>query len=212
MEARTPNRLMEPIPDDYPCPLKYLFVHPPPRPPCDGHITPRLDFSDYLANEGWQWKEDIQAWANRHHVLSSMGFKRQTKFSFSSSTAFTSCNHTYFFPLYIEQNQRNPPQQDSPVPSLPPQQTLWQLTPGPSGTQWSEDLFRGKQPKFHLISTYNSGELTLPPFVEPSQTNEPLISALSHFLHYSITKVHVMSHQKFLVHFKSHVCVYLFPM
>ncbi|MBW0564005.1 hypothetical protein O181_103720 [Austropuccinia psidii MF-1] len=44
------------------------------------------------------------------------------------------------------------PQQDSPVPSLPRKQTLQQLTPGPSGTQWSGDLF-----------------------CEPSQTDEPPI-------------------------------------
>ncbi|MBW0502289.1 hypothetical protein O181_042004 [Austropuccinia psidii MF-1] len=36
-------------------------------------------------------------------------------------------------------------------------------------------LDRSEQPKFHLISTFNSSELTLPPFVEPSQTNEPPI-------------------------------------
>ncbi|MBW0494254.1 hypothetical protein O181_033969 [Austropuccinia psidii MF-1] len=47
--------------------------------------------------------------------------------------------------------------------------------PGPSGTQWTEHLFHGKKPKFHLISTFDSSELTLPPFVEPSQTNEPPI-------------------------------------
>ncbi|MBW0573758.1 hypothetical protein O181_113473 [Austropuccinia psidii MF-1] len=39
------------------------------------------------------------------------------------------------------------PPQDSPVPSLPCKQTPRQPTPGPSGTQWSEELFRGKQPK-----------------------------------------------------------------
>ncbi|MBW0513817.1 hypothetical protein O181_053532 [Austropuccinia psidii MF-1] len=44
------------------------------------------------------------------------------------------------------------PRQDSPVPSLPHEQTLRQPTPGPSGTQWSEELFR-----------------------EPSQTKEPPI-------------------------------------
>ncbi|MBW0534239.1 hypothetical protein O181_073954 [Austropuccinia psidii MF-1] len=102
-----------------------------------------------------------------------MEFKRQSKFSFSS------CNHTEFFPIHIEQNQPNPLQQDSPIPSLTCEQTLWQPTPGPSGTQWSEDLFRGKQPKFHLISTFDSSELTLPPFVEPSQTNEPPIPGWS---------------------------------
>ncbi|MBW0516867.1 hypothetical protein O181_056582 [Austropuccinia psidii MF-1] len=40
-----------------------------------------------------------------------------------------------------KENQPNPPQQDSPVPSFPSEQTLPQLTPGPSGTQWLEDLF-----------------------------------------------------------------------
>ncbi|MBW0527084.1 hypothetical protein O181_066799 [Austropuccinia psidii MF-1] len=48
--------------------------------------------------------------------------------------------------------QLNPLKQDSPVPSLPCEQTLRQPIPGPSGTQWSEDLFR-----------------------EPSQTDEPPI-------------------------------------
>ncbi|MBW0487170.1 hypothetical protein O181_026885 [Austropuccinia psidii MF-1] len=45
-----------------------------------------------------------------------------------------------------------PPQQDSPVPCMPCEQTLQQPTPGPSGTQWLEDLSR-----------------------EPSQHNEPPI-------------------------------------
>ncbi|MBW0553725.1 hypothetical protein O181_093440 [Austropuccinia psidii MF-1] len=74
-----------------------------------------------------------------------------------------------------KQNQPNPPRQDSPVPSLPHKQTARKPAPGPSGTQWSEDLFCGKQPKFHLISTFDSSELLLPPFVEPSRTNEPPI-------------------------------------
>ncbi|MBW0502861.1 hypothetical protein O181_042576 [Austropuccinia psidii MF-1] len=108
-----------------------------------------------------------------------MGFKCQSKFSFSSLIHFTSRNHTDFSSLRIEQNQRNPPQQDSPVPNLHCKKTPRQPTPGPSGTQWLEDLFRGKQPKFHLISTFNSSELTLPPFLEPSQTNEPPIPGLS---------------------------------
>ncbi|MBW0580259.1 hypothetical protein O181_119974, partial [Austropuccinia psidii MF-1] len=34
------------------------------------------------------------------------------------------------------------PRQDSPVPSLPRKQTPQQPTPGPSGTRWSEELFR----------------------------------------------------------------------
>ncbi|MBW0570534.1 hypothetical protein O181_110249, partial [Austropuccinia psidii MF-1] len=91
---------------------------PPPRPPSDGHFTPRPEKSDHPADEGWQWKDDIQAWADRHHVLSPMGFKRQ------------------------KQNPPNPPQQDSPFPSFPRKQTPRQPTPGRSGTRWSEELFR----------------------------------------------------------------------
>ncbi|MBW0483973.1 hypothetical protein O181_023688 [Austropuccinia psidii MF-1] len=74
-----------------------------------------------------------------------------------------------------KQNQPNPLQKDSPIPSLPHEQTLQQLTPGTSGTQWSEDLFHSKQPNFPLMSTFDSSELTLPPFVEPSQPDEPPI-------------------------------------
>ncbi|MBW0465758.1 hypothetical protein O181_005473 [Austropuccinia psidii MF-1] len=79
-----------------------------------------------------------------------MGFKGQSKFSFSSP------NNTDFFPLHIEKNPPNPPQQDSHVPCMPSKQTLWQPTPGTSGTQWLQDLSR-----------------------EPSQQNEPPIPGLS---------------------------------
>ncbi|MBW0544882.1 hypothetical protein O181_084597 [Austropuccinia psidii MF-1] len=73
----------------------------------------------------------------------------------------------------------NPPQQHSPISSFPCKQTPRQSTPGPSGTQWSEDLFCSKQPEFHLISTFDSSELTVPPFLEPSQMDEPPIPGLS---------------------------------
>ncbi|MBW0521631.1 hypothetical protein O181_061346 [Austropuccinia psidii MF-1] len=42
----------------------------------------------------------------------------------------------------LKQNALNPPRQDSPVQCMPFQKTPWQPTPGPSGTRWSEDLFR----------------------------------------------------------------------
>ncbi|MBW0503448.1 hypothetical protein O181_043163 [Austropuccinia psidii MF-1] len=42
---------------------------PPPRPPSNGHFTLQLEKSDYLANEGWQWQEDIQAWADCHYGI-----------------------------------------------------------------------------------------------------------------------------------------------
>ncbi|MBW0481312.1 hypothetical protein O181_021027 [Austropuccinia psidii MF-1] len=58
--------------------------------------------------------------------------------------------------------------------------TAWQLTPGPSGTPWSEDLFRSKKETGPLlISAFYSGEPNLPPFVEPSQYDGPSISGPS---------------------------------
>ncbi|MBW0565605.1 hypothetical protein O181_105320 [Austropuccinia psidii MF-1] len=111
-------------------------------PPSNCHFTPQPEQSDYLANEGWQWQGDIQAWADRHQVLLPMGFKCQSKFSFSSLSHFSSRNNTDFFPLLMERNPPDPPRQDSPIPSLPRKQTLRQPTPGPSGTRWSEELFR----------------------------------------------------------------------
>ncbi|MBW0532865.1 hypothetical protein O181_072580 [Austropuccinia psidii MF-1] len=95
---------------------------PPPRPPSNGHFTPWPEQSDYPANEGWCWREDIGAWADLHHVLSPMGFKHQ------------------------KQNPLNPPQQDSPVPSFPCKQTPRKPTPGPSDTRWLEELFREPSP------------------------------------------------------------------
>ncbi|MBW0527342.1 hypothetical protein O181_067057 [Austropuccinia psidii MF-1] len=59
---------------------------------------------------------------------------------------------------------------------MPCEQTLRQPTPGPSGTQWLEDLFHSKQPPFpFLILTFASSELILLPFVDPSEHNEPPI-------------------------------------
>ncbi|MBW0593471.1 hypothetical protein O181_133186, partial [Austropuccinia psidii MF-1] len=71
--------------------------------------------------------------------------------------------------------------QNSPVPTLPCKQTPQQPTPGPSGTRWSEELFCDKQSKFHFIFTFTfeSSELTLTPFLKPSQTKEPPIPGLS---------------------------------
>ncbi|MBW0500197.1 hypothetical protein O181_039912 [Austropuccinia psidii MF-1] len=77
-------------------------------------------------------------------------------------------------------NTPNPLRQDSPIPHMPLEKALWQPTLGPSGTQWSEDLFHGKQSSFaFLILTFASRELTFPPFLQPSQHNEPPIPGLS---------------------------------
>ncbi|MBW0537316.1 hypothetical protein O181_077031 [Austropuccinia psidii MF-1] len=42
-----------------PVPSSIDLSTPPPRPPSDGHFTPRPEQSDYLADEGWRWQEDI---------------------------------------------------------------------------------------------------------------------------------------------------------
>ncbi|MBW0509543.1 hypothetical protein O181_049258 [Austropuccinia psidii MF-1] len=111
-----------------------------------------------------------------------MGFKLQSKFSFSSLTHFTSCNHTEFFPLCIGKNQPNPPQQDSPVPSLPHEQTSQQLTPGPSGTQWSEDLFGSPSSEPHEHIPTHEPE----PEVAPTQSmEEPVGKSQLHFFYSS---------------------------
>ncbi|MBW0558832.1 hypothetical protein O181_098547, partial [Austropuccinia psidii MF-1] len=60
-----------------------------------------------------------------------------------------------------KQNRLNPPQQDSPVPSLPCEQTPRQPTPGPSGTQWSEELFC--EPSW----------TDEPPILSPSPSSQP---------------------------------------
>ncbi|MBW0496216.1 hypothetical protein O181_035931 [Austropuccinia psidii MF-1] len=112
-------------------PAQDALARTPLWPISNGHLTPSLERSDYLANKGWRWREDIQAWANCHHVLSHMGLKRQSKFPFSSLIHFRSRNHTAFFALHIEQNPPNPPQQDSPIQCMPCKQTLRQPTPGP---------------------------------------------------------------------------------
>ncbi|MBW0592939.1 hypothetical protein O181_132654, partial [Austropuccinia psidii MF-1] len=61
----------------------------------------------------------------------------------------------------FEPNPPNPPRQDSPVPSLPREQTPRQPTPGPSGTRWSEDLFR------------EASQHDEPPIPGPSPSSEP---------------------------------------
>ncbi|MBW0500643.1 hypothetical protein O181_040358 [Austropuccinia psidii MF-1] len=109
-----------------------------------------------------------------------MGLKCQSKFSISSLTHFSSHNNTNYLPLPIEQSPPDPPQQDTPSCSMPHEQTTRQWTPGPSGTQWFKDLSCGKQKAIpFLILAFDSSELTLPTFVEPSQHNEPPIQGLS---------------------------------
>ncbi|MBW0529738.1 hypothetical protein O181_069453 [Austropuccinia psidii MF-1] len=121
-------------------------------PPLLGHhpmVTSILDWREMII---WPMKDGNGERTFNLGPIVTMGFKHQSNFYFSSLTHFSSRNHTYLFPLHIEPTQLNPPPQDYPFPSLPHKQTLWQPTPGPSGTQWLEDLFR-----------------------EPSQTDEPPI-------------------------------------
>ncbi|MBW0581615.1 hypothetical protein O181_121330, partial [Austropuccinia psidii MF-1] len=87
-------------------------------PPLLGHhlmVTSLLDLSKVII---WPMKDGN---GERTFEFGQMGFKCQ------------------------KQNPPNPPRQDSPVPSLPCEQTPRQPTPGPNGTRWSEELF-GKPP------------------------------------------------------------------
>ncbi|MBW0551425.1 hypothetical protein O181_091140, partial [Austropuccinia psidii MF-1] len=74
------------------------------------------------------------------------------KRTFELGLIITMSCHRWDSNAKVKQNPPNPAQQESPIPSLPREQTPWQLTPGPSGTRWSEELFR-----------------------EPSRTKEPPI-------------------------------------
>ncbi|MBW0534049.1 hypothetical protein O181_073764 [Austropuccinia psidii MF-1] len=54
-----------------------------------------------------------------------------------------------------------PPQQDSPIPSLPHEQTPRQPTPGLGGTQWAEELF------------CKPSQTKQPPIPGPSPSSQP---------------------------------------
>ncbi|MBW0467251.1 hypothetical protein O181_006966 [Austropuccinia psidii MF-1] len=153
MDPGTTNRQMGMLLHNLLSSLQYQFVHPPPRPPSNGHFTSQLEQSDYLANEGWQWQEDIQAWDDCHPLNSAAKVKKTPP---------------------------DPPQKESTVPCVPHKQALQQPTPGPSGTKWSEVLLHSKQKGIpFLISDFKSSELALPLFVEPSKKDEPPIPGMS---------------------------------
>ncbi|MBW0481389.1 hypothetical protein O181_021104 [Austropuccinia psidii MF-1] len=70
-----------------------------------------------------------------------------------------------------KQNPPDPLQQDTPIPCMSQEQTQWQPTLGLSGTQWSEDLFCGKQKAIPLlISNFDSNVLTPSSFCGILQT------------------------------------------
>ncbi|MBW0553546.1 hypothetical protein O181_093261 [Austropuccinia psidii MF-1] len=61
----------------------------------------------------------------------------------------------------IQTPKTKPPRQDSPIPSLPREQMPRQPTPGPSGIQWSEELFR------------EPSRVKEPPIPGPSPSSQP---------------------------------------
>ncbi|MBW0578166.1 hypothetical protein O181_117881, partial [Austropuccinia psidii MF-1] len=67
-----------------------------------------------------------------------------------------------------KQNPPNPPQKDSPVQCMPCEQTPLQPTPGPSGTQWSKNLF-------HEHFQHNE-----PPIPGPSPSSKPPEDVATH--------------------------------
>ncbi|MBW0540647.1 hypothetical protein O181_080362 [Austropuccinia psidii MF-1] len=61
----------------------------------------------------------------------------------------------------LKQSPPNPPQQDSPIPCMPLEQTPQPPASGPSCTQWSEDLF------------CKPSQRNEPPIPGPSQPSKP---------------------------------------
>ncbi|MBW0527619.1 hypothetical protein O181_067334 [Austropuccinia psidii MF-1] len=73
-----------------------------------------------------------------------------------------------------KRNPLDPPGQDTLVPCIPCEQTLWKLTPGPIGTRWSEDLFREPyqcdEPPIPGLSQSSESQV---PSHEDASTHEP---------------------------------------
>ncbi|MBW0561689.1 hypothetical protein O181_101404 [Austropuccinia psidii MF-1] len=140
----------------------------------DGNDSAQLAH-DYLADKGWQWQEDIQAWDDCHHVFSPMGSKCQ------------------------KQSQPNPPQQYSPIPSfasrandprpkwnpmigglipLEPSQTNETPIPGPSPSSKPHEDVPTHEPEPEVAPTQSMEE----PFDTPSPDSAtfPLCSPSIH--------------------------------
>ncbi|MBW0504533.1 hypothetical protein O181_044248 [Austropuccinia psidii MF-1] len=90
----------------------------------------------------------------------------------------------------IQMPKTNPLQQDSPIPCMPHEQTPWQPTTGPSGTQWSEDLFRGPSQASDSQLPSHENDLTREPEPEiaPMQlSKEPFGKYFLFFVFFSVT-------------------------
>ncbi|MBW0470427.1 hypothetical protein O181_010142 [Austropuccinia psidii MF-1] len=146
-------------------PSSIYLSTPPPRPPSNGHFTPQLEHSDYPTDEGWQWQDDIQAWAKCHHVLSPVGFKHQ------------------------KQSPLNPPQQETAVPHMPYEQTLWEPSPGPKPSQHHEPPIPGlNQFSKPQVPSHEDALTCEPePEVAPTQsTEEPFGKSPLHLFYSSL--------------------------
>ncbi|MBW0546143.1 hypothetical protein O181_085858 [Austropuccinia psidii MF-1] len=118
MDPGTPKRVMGKILDNEPCPpsidlsIPLLGHHP--------MVTSLLNWSKVIIR------------------LMKVGNGKRT---FELGPIITMSCHPW------DSNSKNkthqiPPQQDSPIQCMPHKKTPWQPTPGPSGTRWSEELFR----------------------------------------------------------------------
>ncbi|MBW0520558.1 hypothetical protein O181_060273 [Austropuccinia psidii MF-1] len=74
-----------------------------------------------------------------------------------------------------KQKSPNPPQQDSPVQCMPCEKTPRQPTPGPSGTQWLQDLFR-EPSQHHEPPIPGPGPPSKPPEDVPTHEPEPEVA------------------------------------
>ncbi|MBW0499689.1 hypothetical protein O181_039404, partial [Austropuccinia psidii MF-1] len=129
MDTGTPSRPTGTITDDYPSPQ--VWICPPPLLGHHPMVTSLLDLTKVIIR---RMKD---------------GDGERT---FELGPIITMSCHQWDSNAKVKQNPLNPSQQDSPIPSLPREQAPRQPTPGPSDTQWSEELF-----------------------CEPSQTKDPPI-------------------------------------
>ncbi|MBW0518597.1 hypothetical protein O181_058312 [Austropuccinia psidii MF-1] len=170
---------------------KCLFVVQPFQPRVQRSSHPRHPCEDsFVVNDDesipeWEWTSGPQTGRQEQFrtinpVPSSIDLSTPLLGHHQMVTSLLDRSRVIIGPMKDGDGKRTTKQTKSPVPSLPCEKTLQKPTQGPSVTQWSEDSCRGNKKTIPLLfSTFDSSELTLPPFVEPSQPNEPPIPGLS---------------------------------
>ncbi|MBW0493216.1 hypothetical protein O181_032931 [Austropuccinia psidii MF-1] len=132
-------------------PSPQVLICPPPLLGHHAMVTSLLDLSEVIT---WPIKDG------------------NGKRTFDLGPIVTMSCHPWDSNAKVKSNQPNPLQQDSPIPILPCEETLRQPTPGPSGTQWLEDLFHDEPPTPGLSPSSKPHEDI--PTCEPEPELDPL--------------------------------------